>query len=544
MRDNGGNPTPFDERASVVARIVSLLLILALGFVSFPGVVVAQVEFPRERLVIATSKLAPYDLGDEMFSGMEELARLTFSHDPEVAYSARYIRVVAMTDLLMLDALAVDGSRSEETLTGLGLNRVAMTSFIENELESLASGCYGRDADSYRVVLGCYEAPLSEGCIEPLRHIIDAGDAGATAARILLLDEMVSHVEMARNLFAGVITVGQGASDLAACAAVDSGVLARTCRSAARDGTDPSIVLSRAIIERVSDDLNALRAAVQNGDPLALAATSVIDRARLRVGWTLFHEAVDVHRLADLDLPDTSRPPTPAPLELLIVSRSAVSVAIAPATVYVGSDHLRIEPTEDLEFPGRQVMPLPGSFRPAITPIPSVTTALEELRSQVNGILEPFGDTGPEWLRPEERPLGLLIDQDVVLADLARYLASARSVGFRRFAFLGVRADGQLASATAVTRARRESGNRPRPWVNVGPQEVIVATTRWDTSRFPRSDLDLIGQEVASHVNGASQLFTLGARPMMRYGMVYPCIDAVFSTFYFESRPFLFVLPP
>jgi hypothetical protein len=525
-------------RASLI--LVGLLVPVVAGVSAIPRTSRAQDDSAVQRLAIATSSLVPYDLDGDTLVGLAELAQLADGLNPEVVSRARFLATAAALDLLVYAELVDDVHVPAIVAASLGIEQASLTEWLQRNLTISSHELNPNDAASYSQILACYQQQDHHTCRSRLRRVADSQNAGATAARLLLLENVVRAVEASRL----APIDGMIAPLLQVAGPLCQGIAPESLPAACRAGGS-QLGLAQFVLEQAASDIAALQRAMEGGDPLANHASTMTEDARARIGWNILPEPVNLRWFDDLTLPDSTRPATSIPLELLVVSRTALTVTLNPSRVYGLPEQLRVHGAGEFAPPGRQVLALPGNFRPAITPVGELTEALRDLRSQVDQALAPLGSDAPRWVNSRERPLGLLIDNTVILADLARFVASARRAGYHHFAIIGQRPDGQLVTATATSSASMDiEGVRPQPAVSIGPQDVRISSSRARSVTYPRSELGLIGREIAQHVNEGPLTYSIVARPMMRFGMVYPCIEAVATAVQLQDHPFLLILPP
>ncbi len=507
---------------------------------------VAQEVTSRDRLREVTTHLVPYSTGGTTLEALGELAVLSRSFDPRTAATARFLRAAAAVDLLVYSNLNESSSLPSELAEALGTNPTEMINHIDSEL-SASRGSFAEQAASCHVVLSCASREDWSRCMSQLRDVADSGRAGATAARLMLFERMVRAAEQARSgppARATALLVEQGTQ---LCAAPRSDTVARHCSAAEgeRDELLRQAALVRAVVHHATQDLQVLRRFASGGDPLARLSSTWLEQAVDRMGWSILPQPFTATSFTNLTLPPSSSPATLPPLELLVVSRSGVSVALTPATVATVTGPVQLDERAGFSLPGREVVSLPARFRAVIRPVPQVTSALRELREGVARTLQPLGENGPTWLAPERPVLGLLVDRDVGLIDLARYVASAQRAGYERFALLGMREDGRLGVVPAefgTLQAGPEPSDLPR--LRVGPREMSFTPSEGNAVTVSRDDFAGSATTWAGQLSSGRRSFAAQGRIALSFGVVFPAIDAIMSSAPSSTPPVFVLLPP
>lgn len=526
-------------------RIVTLILVAVA--VSIPGRVRAQDEAPRLRLRQVTNALVPYRPDGDSLDALVELAELGRSVDPRVAATARFLRAAASVDLFVYSDLTDDPRLRESLAAALGVELADLVSHIDQELRDAALGAFAPEVESCRTVLACAADPAREGCTTRIRRVADSGRAGATAARLMIFEAMVRTAEESRAgpaARATALLVEQGSQ---LCASPQLPAVARPCQAAANERDQPrrQAALVRAVIAQAAQDLRTLRQFAEGGDPMARLASGWLDGAVERMGWSLLPQPFTTTSFADLTLPGSDNPSTLPPLELLVVSRSGVSVALTPATVVTVDGPLQLDEEAGFPLPGRRVLALPAEFRPVVLPVSEVTEALGELRQSVTRVLEPLGDNGPTWLPPQQATLGVLVDRGVLLVDLARFVVSAQRAGYERFILMGLRDDGQLGVIPADFGTVRD-GPEPRnlPRLRVSPLDVSFTPNAGIPVEASHDEFPGLAPPLAGELAGGRHSFAAQGRIALTYGRVFPAIDAIMAAAPSGTPPVHFLLPP
>lgn len=531
-------------RSNVTAAVGAVVGLAAL--LASPAPARAERGEDTRRLAAAMGSLAPYDLDGQTLAALDELASLAESLDSTVASTARFLRAAAAVELLAYARLTDDDELAAQLARAMRVPAADLVWAVERDLGTCARrGSLARQAASARAVLECL-APTADAaaCAPRLRQVADSDRAGASAARLLLLDRVVRAAEAARRQPPGQAVDALVGAAGPLCAATTDAALRAACGAAAGPDAEARTAVAQATLEAAAADVAALRCAAAGGDPLAGLAESWLEGARSRMGWLVLSRPLDPAALPEIRLPEATAEPTAPPMTLLVVGRDAVTVGMSPATILGPEGAVRLDERTGLGLPGRRVLSLPGSFRAVIRPVPEVTAALTEARTAVGEALDAQGEGGPEWLASERDVLGLLVDSGTTLVDLARYVASAREAGFQRFALFGVRQDGRLAAVRADVGSVQDGPPAAVPRVTVGPTEVTLSGPTGPAPRFQRrGELARLGQAAVAQLVSEPRTFAVEGRPMMPFGIVFPSMDAVVAAAQPEPSRCLLLLP-
>ncbi len=515
---------------------------LALTLTAIPGKASAEVDDAR-RLRSVTSRLVPYEIGGTTLEAIRALERLVASPRLRVASTARFLRAAASVDLATFSILRRDEMALEALAAVLNVDREDLFEAIQQSCREVRGGAFEEQMRSYGVVAGCLDSPTTEECVASLRRAADSRGGGATAARLLVLEPTIRAIDAARDAPAAEVTMALARTAGPMCNSA-TGPLVEICRAAAVNGADQA-ALARAVFDLAVTDLRALDTAAEGHDPLVTFAQHWIAERRDRLGWLALPLAIRAESLTHSQLPRATSANTSSPLELLIIDSRGASIAIAPVLLTQIGGSTRIDEVAAAPLPGRTVLARPFRFRAVIRPVPEVETELRELRERVDALIEAQGQRGPAWLQSEQRVLGLIMDRDLMMADVARFVLSAQRAGYRRFALFGRHADGHLAVLSASA-GSVEDGPSPRdlPRVSVGPRDIRFLRGASASAEFERND-PTVGQAVATLLNGHSPSFAVyGTQPWMTYGTVFPTIDAVMAAAAPNVQQCMLLLPP
>jgi hypothetical protein len=497
-----------------------------------------------ERLGSAIAHLVPYSLDGSTLAALGELGELTGEPDGRVAATAAFIRAAAEIDLLAYTFLADDPAARDRLASALGTTPDELVEAIAGHVRQASRGAFAPQIAASADVLSCLESDERARCGPLLRRVADGGGASATAARMLLLRDLVSAVERARtgSEADGIGVLVEQSRPL--CDTPGRADVASLCREIrARDAARPQ--LAEQVFRHAIEDLAALERAGQGDDPLVRLTSGWMESARARLGWMAFRRPVTGEGVFQgMDLPGASSSPGTLPLEILVAGPTEVSIALTPANIVDAHGSHNLGAEGDLALPGKSVLTAPFDFRPVIRPIKQLTDALGELRESVDRSIADIAGDGPSWITSGDRALGLAVDRSTTLVDLGRYVASARAAGYRRFALVGRRSDGQLA-ALPVSSATNEEGPTPAniPLLRVGPTTVDF-TSSGPPQSFPRSELERLGPAVVRALDGTGRGYAIQGRPMMPFGIVFPSIDAVAAAAEHGPPECLLLLPP
>ena len=493
-----------------------------------------------------TSRLVPYDTNGDTLEALGELQVLGRSLDPRTAATARFLRAAAAVDLIVYARLTRSVTLLGDLSDALDTTADEMVNQIEVEL-SASRGSFAVEAASCQTVLSCASGQDWERCSTQLGEVASSNRAGSTAARLLLFERMVQAAEQARGSSSERASALLAEAGARVCEAPSTPTVADHCADSAteRDELLRQAALVQAVTGHTVHDVQTLRRFATGGDPMARLSSSWLERAMGRIGWSIVTQPFSPSSFADLTLPPSASPSTLPPLELLVISRTGVSVALAPATVVTAMGPFRLDERVGVALPGRQVVALPARFRAVVRPIPPITEALRELREGVAQALRPLGASGPTWLTTESPALGLIVDRSVTLIDLARYVVSAQRAGYESFALLGLRDDGQLGVISAefgTMRAGPEPADLPR--LRIGPREVGFAIDQGHTVTLTREEFAASAPSLAGHLSQDRRAFAAQGRLALGYGVVFSPIDALMSSAPRRPPPVLVLLPP
>lgn len=502
----------------------------------------ARVALQRE-----ISRLVPYDLSEsgQTFEALAALAPLFESLDPRTASTARFVRAAAAVDLLAFAAVVGEGGLRRRVADALATEIPRLGRVLDQELEGASCGFFAVEVRSLRSILPCVVGPADVDCRDRFRAVAASGGAGAMASRLMLLDEVLTPARRAQraNPEERARLVVSVVDEL--CGNPPNAEVSLSCEALENiDDERLSGARVRVVSAHAAQVLRSLRRYEEGGDPLGALSSTWIDRAQRQLGWTIVREPFSPATVPHVTPPLTNGLATLPPLELLIVTRRGVYTALSPATLESGAGSERLDELLELGLPGRQVLELPGRFRPVVRPLPDVVEGLESMRQAVEEVFRAHGGDQPTWSSDSGRSLGLLVDGDVSIVDLARYVQSAQRAGYERFELLGRRDDGQLAVVDAEFGSLRR-GPHPRqvPRMRIGPREVRFTPNGGNAITVPRADVGQLAEEAAPHLESGRLLFTAVGRPMMPYRFVLPPIGAVAAAAEEHRAPMLFLLP-
>lgn len=525
------------NRGSAAVFLTAIAAIVVL----MPGLARAEEASPGRQLREITSRLVPYDMDGTTLEAIAELEGLQDSLNPRVAATARFLRVAAAVDLLSYAELTSNAQIRSALAEAFSTNPEALPGVIQEAVDGVNSGTFRQQAQGYGVVLRCLSAP-GDSCAIDLRRVANSTSGAATAARLLLLEPLLAAVEAARRAPPSCAERNLAEAGASLCQAPATDELRSACEQANAENGD-SRRLARAVFDQTLSDITALERAGRGNDPLVSLVRAWVDSARERAGWLVFAEPLQSTAVGSLNLPSATSEPTQPPLELLIVDSSRTVIALSPMTALQSSGSARMDEAAELSLPGRTILSGPYGFRALVRPIDSVTTALEEMRSTVDEILAAQAGDGPQWIACEHRPLGLLIDRDMMLADVARFVMSARRAGYQRFVLFGRRADGQLAALPATIGSASDSPQAGVPRLAISPRDIRFTREEGAAVEFSRRDPN-VGQTVAGMLNGHNPSFSVQAtQAWMSYGLVFPTIDAVMAASTNNVQQCMFILP-
>ena len=510
------------------ARALALMVGLCL---TVAQVKTAEAQTDRRsarRLTIAIQKLVPYAPSGASAEGIRELTELQRALDPRVAATARFLRAAASVDLLTYATVTGDQQVRPQLARALAVDDDELEEHILESCDSVEGGVFAHQIVGYREVVSCLSDPATARCARSLRRVADGRlGGGATAARLLLVGPEVQAMAQARRAPVAGIAEPLVASAATTCAAQRDPELRRLCTADPRDQR-AALRLAQAVVERAMGDLEAIERAGRGSDPLVALATPWIEQVRDSVGWMAFPSVLDRGLLANRALPETSSEERIAPLEVLIIDSTGVRVALTPVTALSLEGAARLDEAADLVVPGRLLLPAPLRFRAVIRPISEVEQGLRQIRARVDRMIEDQGDHGPQWLADEARPLGLVLEPSMMIADVARIIWSAQRAGYQRFAIFGRRPDGQVAVIVTDAGVVNEAPAPPGlPRITVGPREVRLAQGHLVTGQFERND-PRVGAAVATLLNGHSPIFAIEAsQAWMSLGLIFSTLDSV-----------------
>lgn len=531
-------------RAAPSSR-VALTCALVFGLcAAIPVAVQAQAQTPRQQLTNATLRLVPYDFEGSTLHALADLSLLNDSLDERVSLTSRFLSAAASVDLYVYATLSQNAEARSALAQTLGTSPEGISEELEHRCEAASIGFYTRVMASYRTVASCVESPNEGQCGTQLRQVADRRVGASAAARLLLLGRVVDAVgqsmrEEASNVAAPLVAVSGPL-----CGAPSTQEIRQACEAARAEGGDQT-ALARAVYSQALVDIAALEEAREGNDPFVNVVSDWVDQSRQNLGWLGFPVPLLSEHFSHSKLPRATSEPAPLPFEYLVLSSSkGASFALSPTLIIKGSSTRRLDQENDLALPGKNVFSPPFTFRPVVRPIKQVTDVLRGLRMSVGEIFESLGDDRPAWLQNQDRTLGIVIEEDMMMTDVARFMWSARDAGYENFALVGRHDDGSLAAIPVVVAREDNRGASARlPTVEVGPTGIRLFIPRGANMEFERTD-SRVGANVARHLNGHNPAFAIHtSRPWMAYGWLFPTIDAIMHAGHPNVRQCVLLLP-
>lgn len=544
-------PLKFRRRMSgdLTGRGLSLRAMLTCALVlglwtAIPRAAQAEAQSSRRQLTNATMRLVPYDFEGNTLHALADISLLTDSLDERVAMTSRFLSAAASVDLYVYATLSQDDEALGALAQALGTSVDGLPAEMERRCEAASIGAYVRVMASYRTVATCVEAPDEGQCGMQLRQVADGQVGASAAARLLLLGRVVDAVSQAMRQDASSIAAPLVAVSAPLCAAPSSQEVRQACEAARTQGGDQT-ALARAVYAQALTDIAALDEARAGDDPFVNLVSEWVDQSRQNLGWLAFPIPLRDEHFTRSKLPRAASSPSSLPFEYLVLSSSeGASFALSPTLIVKGASTRRLDQENNLALPGKNVFPPPFSFRPVVRPVKQVTEALRGIRREVGRIFDSLGDNRPTWLRNEDRTLGIVVDHDMIMTDVARFIWSAREAGYENFAFVGRHDDGNLSAIPFVVAREDDRGDSSRlPTVIVGPTGVRLFIPQGPNMEFPRND-SRIGSNIAGHLNGHNPTFAIHtSQPWMAYNWLFPTIDSIMHAGHPNVRQCVVLLP-
>lgn len=538
---------PMDRGLAGEASSLRATFICALIFglcAAMPALAQAQEQTARRQLTNATTRLVPYDFEGNTLHALADVSLLTDSLDERVALTSRFLSAAASVDLYVFATLSHDDEALGALAQALGTSTDGLSAELERRCEAASIGAYVRVMASYRTVASCVESPNEGQCGTQLRQVADAGVGASAAARLLLLGRVVEAVGQAMQQDASSVSAPLVAVSGPLCSAPTSQAVRQACEAAQAQGGDQT-ALARAVYAQALTDIAALDEAGAGNDPFVNLVSDWVDQSRQNLGWLAFPIPLRDEHFTHSKLPRAASEPSPLPFEYMVLSSSrGASFALSPTLIVKGTSTRRLDQENDLALPGKNVFPPPFTFRPVVRPVKQVTESLRGLRARVGEIFESLGDDRPTWLQNEDRTLGIVVDEDMIMTDVARFIWSAREAGYENFAFVGRHDDGSLAAIPFMVAREDDRGESTRlPTVVVGPTGVRLFIPQGPNMEFPRTDAR-VGSNIAGYLNGQNPTFAIHtSQPWMAYNWLFPTIDSIMHAGHPNVRRCVVLLP-